>query len=134
MAAGALAAEPGVSASAGLLRPGPPPLERFVRPLSLTPEQQVKLRPIFEQAQQQAAEDVKEASSDGKKPNPAQLAATLQMHDADFRMRLSNVLTPAQLTKYEQMTVDRTSHGESGEMHGAHGHREVDTPASAAER
>ncbi len=130
----ATGAEPGVSASAGLLRPGPPPLDRFVRPLSLTPAQQVKLRPLFEAAQRQAEEDVKDASSDGRKPNPAQLDATLRMHDADFRMRLANVLTPAQMTKYEQMTVDRTPREQAGEMRSGHGHRESDTPATAAER
>jgi Spy/CpxP family protein refolding chaperone len=130
----AFAAEPGVSASAGLLRPGPPPLERFVQPLSLTAAQQAKLRPLFQQAQQQAAEDVKNAAADGRKPDAAQLDATLRMHDADFRMRLAAVLTPAQMTQFEQMTVDRTPREEASEMHNRHGHRESDTPATAAER
>jgi Spy/CpxP family protein refolding chaperone len=130
----AVAGEPGVSASAGLLRPGPPPLERFVGPLSLSAAQQAKLRPIFEAAQRQAEQDVKDAASEGRKPDQAQLEATWRMHDADFRMRLANVLTPEQLTKYEQMTADRTPREQAGEMHGAHGHRESDTPATASER
>jgi Spy/CpxP family protein refolding chaperone len=130
----AFAAEPGVSASAGLLRPGPPPLERFVKPLSLTVEQQAKLRPIFQQAQQQAAEDVEAAAADGRKPAAAQLDATLRMHDADFRMRVASVLTPAQMTQFEQMTADRTPKEQASEMHNRHGHRESDTPATAAER
>lgn len=130
----ALDAEPGVSASAGLLRPGPPPLDRFVRPLSLSPAQQLKLRPIFEAAQKQAEADVKDAAAAGRKPDAAQLEATLRMHDADFRMRLANVLTPAQMTKYEQMTAERTPREQAGEMRSGHGHRESDTPATAAER
>ena len=130
----AFAAEPGVSASAGLLRPGPPPLERFVTPLSLTAEQQAKLRPIFQQAQQQAAEDVEAAAADGRKPDAARLDATLRMHDADFRMRVATVLTPAQMTQFEQMTAERTPKEQASEMHNRHGHRESDTPATAAER
>jgi Spy/CpxP family protein refolding chaperone len=130
----AFAAEPGVNASAGLLRPGPPPLERFVAPLSLNAAQQAKLRPLFQQAQQQAAKDVEDAAADGRKPNAAQLEATLRMHEADFRMRLAEVLTPAQMTQYEQMTADRTPREQAGEMHNRHGHRESDTPATAAER
>lgn len=134
LATAALAAEPGVSASAGLLRPGPPPLERFVGPLSLSASQQAKLRPIFAEAQRQAEQDVEDAAADGRKPDQAQLEAAWRMHDADFRMRLANVLTPEQLTKYEQMTADRTPRERAGEMHGAHGHRESDTPATASER
>jgi hypothetical protein len=130
----AFAGEPGVNASAGLLRPGPPPLERFVGPLSLSSEQQAKLRPIFAQAQQQAKQDVEDAAADGRKPDAARLEATQKMHDADFRMRLAGVLTPAQMTKYEQMTADRTPREQAGEMHNRHGHRESDTPATAAER
>jgi hypothetical protein len=126
LACSAIAAEP--------LRPGPPPLERFVGPLALTPAQQAKLRPAFAEAQKQAEDDVRDASSDGRKPNPAQLDATLRMHDADFRMKLSNVLSPAQMTQYEQMTADTTPREKAAEMHGAHGHHETDTPASAAER
>jgi len=130
----AFPAEPGVNASAGLLRPGPPPLERFVAPLSLSAAQQAQLRPMFAQAQQQAEQDVKDAGADGRKPNATELEATLRMHEADFRMRLATVLTPAQMTQYEQMTADRTPREQASEMHNRHGHRESDTPATAAER
>lgn len=113
------------------LSPGPAPLERFVKPLGITPAQQAKLKPIFAEAQAQAAMDVKEASTDGKKPNPTEMAKTQSMRQADLRLRLATVLTPEQLTGYEQMTVSSTPREQAAEMHSAHGHRDVDTPATA---
>jgi Spy/CpxP family protein refolding chaperone len=134
VAVAALAGEPRSSASAGagVPRPGPPPLERFVGPLSLTPAQQAKLRPLFAEAQKQAAKDVEEAGAEGK-TDRHRLATMLAMHAADFRTKLADVLTPEQLTKYEGMTADRTPREQAAEMHSAHGHHEVDTPATAAE-
>jgi hypothetical protein len=121
------AAEP----AATNLKPGPPPLERFIKPLGITPSQQAKLKPIFAEAQAQAATDVKEASTDGKKPNPAEMAKTQSMRQADLRLRLATVLTPEQLTGYEQLTASSTPREQTAEMHSAHGHRDVDTPATA---
>jgi Spy/CpxP family protein refolding chaperone len=123
-----LAAIPALAAtpSAGLIRPGPPPLERFVAPLALTAEQQSKLRPIFAAAQAQAAQDVKDASAEGEKPDPARMAAARKMREADFRMHLATVLTPEQLSKFENLMADTTPREQSTEPHSAHGHRDSD--------
>jgi hypothetical protein len=129
-ATAALAAEPQTSASAGLFRPGPPPLERFVKPLSLSASQQARLRPVFEKAQAQALKDVEEAGSEGGKADATRLAATQKMHDADFRVQLAGVLSSEQLVRYEQMTADRTPREQASETHPAHGHHETDTPAT----
>ena len=120
--------------TAEVAAPGPPPLERLVKPLGLSAAQQGTLKPMFAQAQAQAAEDVKQASSDGKKPDPTELMKTLQMHEADFRLRLAAVLSPEQLAAYEKMTASSTPRAQSSEMHNAHGHRESDTPATAIDR
>lgn len=121
------AAEP----AAPSLAPGPPPLERFIKPLGITPAQRAKLEPIFAEARAQAARDVKEASTDGKKPDPTEMAKTQGMRQADLRLRLATVLSPEQLTGYEQLTASSTPREQSAEMHGGHGHRDVDTPATA---
>jgi len=117
-------ATPPVSLGAGVLRPGPPPLERFVKPLGLSAAQQSKLRTVFQQAQMQAAEDVRTAE-------PGQLDATRKMHEADFHLQLAAVLSPQQLARYDQLTAAMQADDRASESHGAHGHRDSDTPATA---
>jgi Spy/CpxP family protein refolding chaperone len=129
------ASSPPASVEAGLLKPGPPPLERFVKPLALSSEQQSKLRPIFEQARTQAAQDLNDANADGqpdgRRPTADQMAATLKMREADFRVRLAAVLTPAQMAQYEQLTTDASTHNRTLEGHPAHGHRDSDSVSTA---
>jgi Spy/CpxP family protein refolding chaperone len=119
------------SASQGVTRPGPPPLERFVGPLGLTTAQQQKLRPIFAEAQAQAATDLETLKDDSQKPDESQVIAMVKMREADFRERLAAVLTPEQLSRYNQMTAEQMPRERATEQHSAHGHRDADNPATA---
>jgi hypothetical protein len=129
----ALAAE-APSARSGVIRPGPPPLERFIEPLALTAAQQQKLRPVFAAAQAQAEADLDTVRADNAEPADEQVMAMVRMREADFRERLAGILTPEQLTKYNHMTADTTPREEKTEQHSAHGHRDADTPATARDR
>ncbi len=122
------------SVTAGLTRPGPPPLERFVKPLALSADQQARLRPLFAEAQAQAARDVRDAAADGKQVAPAELTAQQKMREADFRTRLASVLSPEQLAGYERLVADAAPRERTGEMNNGHGHRDADNAATASDR
>ena len=111
----------------GWLKPGPPPLERFVKPLALTAEQQQKLRPVFAAAQAAAAAD-EATKSKAKSPNPDTEGAALLTRETDFRVRLSAVLTAEQMGQYERLTAARAANARTLEAHPAHGHSEMSQP------
>jgi hypothetical protein len=112
---------------AGWTRPGPPPLERFVEPLGLSADQQAKLRPIFAEAQAKAAED--DAQGRDRTQRPEAVAATMAMRQADLRVRLATVLTPAQMQRFESLTVAQASGRKLPESHPAHGHSDMNSAA-----
>ncbi|MET0292921.1 MAG: hypothetical protein ABW136_11210 [Steroidobacteraceae bacterium] len=114
------------SVTAGLTRPGPPPLERLAKPLALTADQQTRLKPIFAQAIAQAASDVKSVERD-------ELVAKQKERDADFRLKLAGVLSREQLSRYEALTTDTTPPEQAAEMFSAHGHRDADNAATATD-
>jgi hypothetical protein len=89
---------------AGWTKPGPPPLERFIEPLRLTVAQQLKLKPIFEDAQIKAANDQRERG-EGHAPNPVADASAIVARETAFRERLASELTAGQLKQYELLTA-----------------------------
>jgi len=107
---------------AGWSKPGPPPLERFVAPLSLTTEQQQKLTPIFADAQAKAAQDEARANAAGAKPSGDDILNQMITRDVDFRTRLSTVLTAEQMSRYEALTAARAPRARTLVPHPAHGH------------
>lgn len=109
----------------GWSRPGPPPLERFVKPLALTAEQQQKLRPVFAAAQAAAAAD-EAAKSKANSPNPDTVGTALLTRETDFRVRLAAVLTAEQMGEYERLTAARAANARTLQAHPAHGHSEMD--------
>jgi hypothetical protein len=114
------------SVNAGLTRPGPPPLERLVKPLGLSADQQKRLKPLF-------AEAVSQAEADVKAVQPGELAAAQKVREADFRLKLANVLSPEQLTGYERLMAEAAPKETSSEMFSGHGHRDADNAATAAD-
>jgi len=88
---------------AGWTEPGPPPLERFVEPLRLTLAQQLKLKPIFEDAQVKASQD-QGAKGEHHAPNPQLEASVLATRETEFRARLATELTAGQLAQYERLS------------------------------
>lgn len=96
------AAAPDTAIYAGWTKPGPPPLERFIEPLKITPSQRPKLEPIFQDAQIKASQD-----KDGKQnhaPNPHADGSALAARETEFRERLATVLTAGQFTLYERIS------------------------------
>lgn len=109
-------------------QPGPPPLERFVEPLSLTTDQQQKLKPIFDSAQKQAAQDARRAAN-GDDRTGDQILNELVIRDADFRTRLAAVLSADQLARYEALTESRAPRTRTLAPHPAHGHGAMESGA-----
>lgn len=108
----------------GWVKPGPPPMERFVKPLGLSVDQQKKLRPLFNAAQTKAAQAAK-----AKSPVTAKDGDALLTDEADFRVRLAEVLTAEQLAQYEKLTAARSADSRTLVPHPAHEHMEATTPA-----
>lgn len=126
----AQAATPDQSIYADWVQPGPPPVERFVRPLGLSADQQKKLQPIFDDARAKAVADARPRSepseSDAVGGVPAQ-------READFRLRLAAVLNPQQMAQYDALAAARASDARTSDPHPAHGHREGTKEAPALE-
>lgn len=99
-----LGAAPANDVYARWTKPGPPPLERFIEPLRLTVAQQLKLKPIFEDAQIKAANDQRERQ-EGHAPNPVADASAIVARETAFRERLASELTAGQLKQYELLTA-----------------------------
>ena len=127
----ALGATQDVDVYAGWLKPGPPPLERFVKPLGLSSEQQRKLKPIFAQAQAKAAREEAEIAK-GRTPSAQVAESALLTREADLRVQLSTVLTQEQMMRYESLTASRAANARTLTPHPAHGHYEMNSPAPPA--
>ncbi len=119
----ALGASQEVDVYQGWLKPGPPPLERFVKPLGLTGDQQQKLKPIFAEAQAKAAKD------EAERTQTKTAQAVVLTREADMRVRLATVLTAEQMMTYERLTASRAADARTLTPHPAHGHTEMNSPA-----
>lgn len=127
----ALGASQDADVYAGWLKPGPPPLERFVKPLGLSSEQQKKLKPIFAAAQAKAA---KEAEAAKAKPSSKEIASdALLTRETDLRVQLEAVLTAEQMAAYERLSAPYAANARTLIPHAAHGHSEILTSPSVTE-
>jgi hypothetical protein len=126
----AIAASPDAEVYKGWLKPGPPPLERFVKPLALTMEQQQKLKPIFAEAQQRAAqEEAEKAKNPGRDAHVQE--SGLLTREADFRVLLATVLSQDQMSRYESIAATHDANARTLNPHPAHGHESMDKPTPA---
>lgn len=115
---------------AGWLQPGPPPIERFVKPLDLSSEQQKKLKPIFDAARAKAAADAEGAKSRVEPADGERVGGVLSQREADFRVQLASVLTSEQMTRYDAVAATRAPSTRTLIPHPAHGHSEGDRDAA----
>ena len=116
---------------AGWLQPGPPPVERFVKPLGLSADQQKKLKPIFDSARSKAAEDAKAAQARVEPANGERVGGVLSQREADFRVQLATVLSPEQMTQYETLAASSVPSTRTLIPHPAHGHSEGNRESSS---
>lgn len=118
---------------AGWLQPGPPPIERFVKPLGLTADQQKKLKPIFDDARAKAARDAKDAQSRSEPADGERVGGVLSQREADFRVQLASVLSAEQMTQYEALVAAQGPSPRTVDPRPAHGHRESNREAPPLE-
>jgi hypothetical protein len=128
-AGGAAAAE--TNPYDGWVKPGPPPLERFVKPLGLSTSQQESLKPIFAAARARAATDNEQIPTNT--PTPEASRSLHAVREADLRMRLATVLSTEQLATYEALSEAHSASATRPHSHPAHGHSDMNSAKPAEE-
>lgn len=115
----------------GWAQPGPPPLERFVKPLGLSASQQEKLQPIFAAAQARAAAD--NEPDPANTPTPEASRSITAVREADLRLRLAAVLTAEQLATYDALAEASSANAARPHSHPTHGHSDMNSAKPATE-
>jgi hypothetical protein len=115
----------------GWAQPGPPPLERFVKPLGLSASQQERLKPIFAAAQARAAAD--NAPDPANTPTPEASRSLTAVREADLRTRLAAVLSAEQLATWDALTKASSARAARPHSHPTHGHSDMNSAKPADE-
>jgi hypothetical protein len=115
----------------GWAQPGPPPVERFVKPLGLSASQQERLKPIFVAAQAKAAAD--NNPDPANTPTPEASRSLTAVREADLRTRLAAVLSAEQLATYDTLTEASSANAARPHSHPTHGHSDMNSAKPADE-
>ena len=80
-----------------------PPIERLTKDLGLNESQQAEVKRIFEAQRAKMDADRASFEASGTRPDPETMHALHQQVDAELHQQLAAVLTPEQLTKFDEI-------------------------------
>jgi Spy/CpxP family protein refolding chaperone len=97
---------------------GGPPIERLAQDLGLDTNQATQVKAILDAQRAKMDAERAQLEASGARPSREEMHAKHEQMDADLRQQLSAVLTPEQLTKFEQMRKRRPMGPPPGAMPG----------------
>ena len=94
---------------------GGSPVEHLTKELSLTDAQAAQVKQIFETQRSMMDAERAQYDASGTRPSREEMHARHEQRDAELRQQLAGVLTPEQLTKFDEMRKHRPQGPPPGE-------------------